>query len=74
MFLPLLVFEAGITSDVRRILEDWAPILLLAIVATLKVDDRGDRPRALVAALAGLPLVVCLLLGLRWWRPPIRQR
>src|SRR5215475_10318986 len=35
VFLPLLVFEAGITSDVRRILEDIAPILLLAIVATL---------------------------------------
>jgi len=35
VFLPLLVFEAGITSDVRRILEDAAPILLLAIVATL---------------------------------------
>src|SRR5580704_15786078 len=30
VFLPLLVFEAGITSDVRRILEDAAPILLLA--------------------------------------------
>jgi CPA1 family monovalent cation:H+ antiporter len=60
VFLPLLVFEAGITSDVRRILEDAAPILLLAIVATLITTA------AIGFALwpfAGLPLVVCLLLG-----------
>jgi CPA1 family monovalent cation:H+ antiporter len=60
VFLPLLVFEAGITSDVRRILEDTAPILLLAIVATLITTA------AIGFALwpfAGLPLVVCLLLG-----------
>ncbi len=60
VFLPLLVFEAGITSDVRRILEDAAPILLLAIVATLVTTA------AIGLALwpfAGLPLVVCLLLG-----------
>ena len=35
VFLPLLVFEAGIVTDVRRTLEDAAPILLLAVVATL---------------------------------------
>jgi monovalent cation:H+ antiporter, CPA1 family len=60
VFLPLLVFEAGITSDVRRIVEDAAPILLLAIVATLITTA------AIGFALwpfAGLPLVVCLLLG-----------
>jgi CPA1 family monovalent cation:H+ antiporter len=60
VFLPLLVFEAAITSDVRRILEDAAPILMLAIVATLLTT-------AIVGValwpLAGLPLVVCLLLG-----------
>jgi monovalent cation:H+ antiporter, CPA1 family len=35
IFLPLLVFEAGLATDVRRMLEDAAPILLLAIIATL---------------------------------------
>src|SRR5208337_2300189 len=35
VFLPLLVFEAAFTSDVRRILEDAAPILTLAVVATV---------------------------------------
>jgi CPA1 family monovalent cation:H+ antiporter len=60
VFLPLLVFEAGIVTDVRRTLEDAAPILLLAIVATLittAVIGLALWP------LAGVPLVVCLLLG-----------
>src|SRR6516165_2439100 len=35
VFLPLLVFEAGIVTEVRRTLQDAAPILLLAVVATL---------------------------------------
>ncbi|HEU0218100.1 MAG TPA: cation:proton antiporter [Stellaceae bacterium] len=60
VFLPLLVFEAGITSDVRRILEDAAPILLLAIIATLVTTAAIGLA---LWPLAGLPLVVCLLLG-----------
>src|ERR1700739_4846646 len=35
VFLPLLVFEAGIATEVRRVIEDAAPILVLAIIATL---------------------------------------
>jgi monovalent cation:H+ antiporter, CPA1 family len=60
VFLPLLVFEAGIVTDVRRTLDDAAPILLLAIVATLITT--GIIGLALWP-LAGVPLVVCLLLG-----------
>ena len=60
VFLPLLVFEGALTSDVRRTLEDAAPILMLAIVATLLTA-------AIVGValwpFAGLPLAVCLLLG-----------
>jgi CPA1 family monovalent cation:H+ antiporter len=60
VFLPLLIFEAALTTDVRRVLDDAAPILLLAVIATL-----------VAAAIVGLalwpladqPLVVCLLLG-----------
>jgi monovalent cation:H+ antiporter, CPA1 family len=60
VFLPLLVFEGALASDVRRTLEDTAPILMLAVVATLVT--------AAVVGVAlwpfsGLPLVVCLLLG-----------
>jgi len=60
VFLPLLVFEAAITSDVRRIVEDWAPILMLAVVATLVTTAAVGLALALLAA---VPLVVCLLLG-----------
>ena len=60
IFLPLLVFEAGLATDVRRMLEDAAPILLLAIIATLIAT-------AIVGLalwpIAQLPLVVCLLFG-----------
>ena len=60
VFLPLLVFEGAITADVRRMLEDAAPILMLAVVATIVCT-------AVVGValwpIAGLPLVVCLLLG-----------
>src|SRR5271168_4901615 len=60
VFLPLLVFEGALSSDVRRSLEDAAPILMLAVIATLVT--------AAIVGLAlwpfaGLPLVVCLLLG-----------
>jgi len=60
VFLPLLVFEAGIVTEVRRTLQDAAPILLLAIVATLittAVIGLALWP------LADVSLVVCLLLG-----------
>jgi CPA1 family monovalent cation:H+ antiporter len=60
VFLPLLVFEAGIVTDVRRTLQDAAPILMLAIVATLITT--GVIGLALWP-LAGVSLVVCLLLG-----------
>ncbi len=60
VFLPLLVFEGAITADVRRMLEDSAPILMLAVVATVVAT-------AVVGValwpVSGLPLVVCLLLG-----------
>jgi CPA1 family monovalent cation:H+ antiporter len=60
VFLPLLVFEGAITADVRRMLEDAAPILMLAVVATVVCT-------AVVGValwpIADLPLVVCLLLG-----------
>ena len=70
IFLPLLVFEAGIATDVRRMLQDAAPILLLAVVATL-----------LTTAIIGLVLwplhmfhwlLACY--SARSWPPPTRLR
>ena len=60
IFLPLLVFEAGIAADLRRMIEDAAPILLLAVVATLVAS--GVVGLALWP-LAGVPFLVALLLG-----------
>ena len=60
VFLPLLVFEAGVATDVKRTIADAAPILVLAVVATLVTAA------AIGFALwpfAQVPLVVCLLLG-----------
>jgi CPA1 family monovalent cation:H+ antiporter len=60
VFLPLLVFEAGIATDVRRTIEDVTAILFLAVIATLittAVIGFALWPFAQV------PLVVCLLLG-----------
>lgn len=60
VFLPLLVFEAGITTHVRRSSEDAAAILLLAVIGTLIATV------AIGYALwpfAQVPLLVCLLLG-----------
>jgi monovalent cation:H+ antiporter, CPA1 family len=60
VFLPLLVFEAGFATDVRRTLNDAAPILFLAVIATIITT-------AVIGVslwpLADIPLVVCLLLG-----------
>src|SRR5215469_13215805 len=49
VFLPPLVFEAGIATDVRRVIEDAAPILLLAIAYALLSLFR-DSPLARRAA------------------------
>src|SRR5271169_3767511 len=60
VFLPLLAFEAGIATDVRRTIDDAAAILFLAVIATLittAVIGFALWPFAQV------PLVVCLLLG-----------
>jgi CPA1 family monovalent cation:H+ antiporter len=60
VFLPLLVFEAALTSDVRRILEDAAPILALAVIKTLVA---AGIVGVALWPFAGLSLAVCLLLG-----------
>src|ERR1700729_396166 len=60
VFLPLLVFEGAITTDVRRMLEDAAPILMLAVVdavACTAADESALWP------IDRLPLVVILVLG-----------
>ncbi|HTO82958.1 MAG TPA: cation:proton antiporter [Methylomirabilota bacterium] len=60
VFLPTLLFETALAIDVRRLLDDLAPILLMAVVAVivcmLVVGLALD-------AIADVGLVTCLLLG-----------
>ena len=60
VFLPLLVFEAGVATDVKRTIADAAPILVLAVVATLVTAAAIGFE---LGPFAQMPLVVCLLLG-----------
>ena len=60
IFLPILLFEAAITIDVRRMLEDAAPIFLLAVIAVLVATAVVGLA---LWPVAGMSLVVCLLLA-----------
>lgn len=60
VFLPILLFHASLTIDIREMAEDAAPILLLAIVAVFVAALGVGFSLHLVA---DVPLVVALLLG-----------
>jgi CPA1 family monovalent cation:H+ antiporter len=60
VFLPILLFEAAISTDLRRLRESLAPVAMLAVpgmVATIFVAG------AILAGGLGLPWPVALLLG-----------
>lgn len=60
VFLPVLLFETALAMNVRRLMDDIGPILMMAIVAvvvcTVVVGVTLD-------AISSYGLVVCLLLG-----------
>jgi CPA1 family monovalent cation:H+ antiporter len=60
VFLPPLLFHASLTVDVRRMVSDTAPILVLAIVAVVATTTAIGFGLSLVST---VPLVACLLLG-----------
>lgn len=60
IFLPILLFEAGLHMDVRRMMDDMAPILTLAVVAVLVCSLVVG---AALWATSSYGLVLCLLLG-----------
>lgn len=60
MFLPPLLFNAGLTIDVRRLFDEVFAVLLLAIVAVLVCIG---VVALVVHQATGSDLVVCLLLG-----------
>jgi CPA1 family monovalent cation:H+ antiporter len=60
LFLPPLLFTAGLTIDVRRLFDEVWAVLLLAIVAVLVcIAIVGG----VVHLATGVDLIVCLLLG-----------
>lgn len=60
VFLPALLFETALAIDVRRLMDDLAPILLLAVVAVLISTFAVGLSLGL---LAGVGPVACLLLA-----------
>lgn len=60
IFLPALVFESALAIDVRRLMDEIAPILLLAVVGLLISTFAIGYSLYFVS---GMGLVVCLLLG-----------
>src|SRR5262249_54772012 len=59
-FLPLLLFHAALTIDVRELVEDAAPILTLAIVAVFVAAAGVALP---LSIMGGVAPVVALLVG-----------
>ncbi|HYG87690.1 MAG TPA: cation:proton antiporter [Azospirillum sp.] len=60
IFLPILLFETALAIDVRRLMDDIAPILLLAVVAVFVCTFAVGYALWLVSPMG---LVPCLLLG-----------
>ena len=59
-FLPILLFQTGLTIDVRRMLDDLAPILMLAVVAVLVCTVFVGGALAWASEQT---LIACLLVG-----------
>ncbi len=60
VFLPLLLFQASLTIDVARLVEDLAPVLLLAVGAVIVTTAAIGVG---MSWFFGMPLLACLLLG-----------
>ncbi|WP_370284253.1 cation:proton antiporter [Pseudooceanicola sp.] len=60
VFLPTLLFQATLGMNLRRMLDDWVPILVLAVVAVVVATLGVGYALSWVS---GLPLAVCLLVG-----------
>jgi CPA1 family monovalent cation:H+ antiporter len=50
IFLPTLLFEAALVIDVRRLIDDLAPVLLLAVVAVIVTTLSSVRRRRSAAS------------------------
>ncbi len=60
VFLPILIFQVSFSLNLRRMLDDWVPILVLAVLAVVVATAVVGLA---LWPFAGLPLVACLLAG-----------
>ncbi|NIY96856.1 MAG: cation:proton antiporter [Rhodobacteraceae bacterium] len=60
VFLPTLLFQATLGMDVRRMADDWVPILVMAVVAVIVATLTVGIALSWASS---LPLVACLLVG-----------
>ncbi len=60
VFLPTLLFQVALTIDLRRMLDDWVPILVMAVLAVVVATFVIGYA---LYPFAGQPLVVCLIVG-----------
>ena len=60
LLLPTLLFQVALRLNVRRMLDDWVPIILMAIVAVIVATFVIGFA---LAPFTSLPLVACLMLG-----------
>ncbi len=60
VLLPTLVFQVALGLNLRRMAEDWVPILVMAVVAVIVATFAIGLA---LQPFTALPLVACLLLG-----------
>lgn len=60
VFLPTLLFQATLGMNLRRMLDDWVPIIVLAVVAVIVATLSVGYALSWTSA---LPLAACLLIG-----------
>ena len=60
VFLPTLLFQATLGMNLRRMLDDWVPILVLAVLAVVVATLSVGYALAWASA---LPVAACLLVG-----------
>lgn len=60
IFLPALVFEAALSIDVRRLMDDIAPILMLAVLGLLLSTFLIGYA---IQWSTAMPILICLLIG-----------
>lgn len=60
VFLPTLLFQATLGMNLRRMLDDWVPIMVLAVVAVVVATLGVGYALSWTST---LPLAACLLIG-----------